>query len=117
MKPLLAAMEFTEFAAVIMAALFISAIVSGAGRQSAYLKSLQRQLDELERKVDALLAHHGIVLPPSPTDARPAGVQRLASSPETRIAAIKLYRQHNPGVGLAEAKAKIEPIAEGKARA
>ena len=116
MKPLLATMEFTEFAAIVIAALFISAIVSGSSRQSAYLKTLQRQLDELQRKVDALLAHHGIELPPLPTDAS-AEVQRLAGSPETKIAAIKLYREQHPGVGLAEAKAKIEAIAEGKMRA
>lgn len=31
-----------------------------------------------------------------------------------KIPAIKLYREENPGVGLAEANAKIEEFAEGR---
>jgi ribosomal protein L7/L12 len=35
-------------------------------------------------------------------------VELLASVPDTKIAAIKLYRKENRGVGLREARAKIE---------
>ncbi len=73
----------------------------------------------LERKLDALLKHHGIELPPG--IAIPSGrtisidAQFLARNPEQKIAAIKLHREDNPGLGLAEAKTDIEEfIRSGK---
>ena len=115
MKPLLAVTEFTDFAVIVIAAVAVASILSAYSRQAAYLKSVQRQVEELQRKLDALLAHHGIELPPPSSDLS-AEVQRLASSPDTKIAAIKLYREQNPGVGLADAKAKIEGFVEGRSR-
>jgi len=58
----------------------------------------------LERKLDALLKHHGIELP----FGLSPDVQRLARDPARKIAAIKLHREDHPGLGLAEAKAEVE---------
>jgi ribosomal protein L7/L12 len=66
------------------------------------------QVRELHKKLDALLKHQGIEMPnPPPTGLSPEA-ELLASDPDTKIAAIKLYRKENRGVGLAEAKEKIE---------
>jgi ribosomal protein L7/L12 len=69
-----------------------------------------RRLQDVERKLNLLLAHLGIdptaVVPPS------SHVVSLAKDPQQRIAAIKAYRQQT-GAGLKEAAAVIEKIAAG----
>ena len=58
----------------------------------------------VERKLDALLKHHGVgLLSPE--------VQFLAKDPSKKIAAIKLHREQNPGLGLADAKREVEDFA------
>lgn len=37
-------------------------------------------------------------------------VQALARDPKQKIAAIKLHREQNPGLGLAEAKREAEDV-------
>ena len=66
------------------------------------------QVRELQKKLDALLKHQGIEMPTPPPSGLSPEVELLASVPDTRIAAIKLYRKENRGVGLREAKEKIE---------
>ena len=66
------------------------------------------QVRELQKKLDALLKHQGIVMPTPPPSGLSLEAELLASNPDTKIAAIKLYRQENPGTGLREAKEKIE---------
>ncbi len=67
------------------------------------------QLRRLDRKLDILLKAQGIDWPMlSPQ------VQLLAQSPANKIAAIKLYREENPDLDLAEAKAEIEAFAAKK---
>ena len=66
------------------------------------------QVRELHKKLDALLKHQGIELPAPPPSGLSPEVELLASVPDTKIAAIKLYRKENRGVGLREAKEKIE---------
>ena len=73
----------------------------------------------LERKLDALLKHHEIETPPgiAISSGRTISIdaQLLARNPEQKIAAIKLHREDNPGLGLAEAKTDIEEfIRSGK---
>jgi len=77
-----------------------------AGAASAFTRQ-QINLRRLERKLDALLQHSGVQLP---TRLSPE-VQRLAKDPNQKIAAIKLHREQNPGLGLAEAKAEVEDFA------
>jgi UDP:flavonoid glycosyltransferase YjiC (YdhE family) len=69
---------------------------------------------ELQRKLDALLKHQGIEIPPPPASVLSPEVERLANDPKTKIAAIKLYRQENPGTGLREAKELIEAFHESR---
>ena len=66
-------------------------------------------LRRVERKLDALLKHHRVELqmPLSPE------VQQLAKDPRRKIAAIKLHREQNPGLSLADAKADVEDFARG----
>ena len=66
------------------------------------------QVRELQKKLDALLKHQGIVMPTPPPSGLSPEAELLAGNPDTQIAAIKLYRQENPGTGLREAKEKIE---------
>jgi ribosomal protein L7/L12 len=103
-------------AVIIVTVIVMTASGCSTGHQAANWGSVQRQLDDLQRKLDALLAHHGIAPPPPPSSGLSQEVERLASRTETKIAAIKLYRQQNPGVGLADAKAKIDEFAEGRGR-
>ena len=78
---------------------------------SAVLASLWTRrpvnLGRLERKLDALLQHEGIAMPSRLSPE----VQRLAADPRTKIAAIKLHREENPELSLAQAKAEIESFA------
>lgn len=113
MTPLLAVLELSDYA-------FIAAIVAGVAggaaltkRQGIDLGRLERRLKSVEQKLDALLKHEGIEPPPPPASGLSPEVERLARNPSKEIAAIKLYREENPGIGLAEAKAKIEEFSEG----
>jgi ribosomal protein L7/L12 len=107
MTTLFATLELRDYAIIIAIALAFGG--------AAYTKSpdvtVQRlafQMRELQKKLDALLRHQGIELPPPPASGLSPEVEFLASDPQTKIAAIKLYRQEHPGMGLREAKVKIE---------
>jgi hypothetical protein len=69
---------------------------------------LALQVRELQKKLDALLKHQGIEMPTPPPSGLSPEVELLAGDPDTKIAAIKLYRKENRGAGLREAKEKIE---------
>jgi ribosomal protein L7/L12 len=101
----------------IMDYVFIALIVMGLGAvgAAAYdkgtdvnVKLLALQVRELQNKLDALLKHQGIEMPTPPPSGLSPEVERLASVPDTKIEAIELYRKENRGVGLREAKEKIE---------
>lgn len=72
------------------------------------MQLLALQVRELQKKLDALLKHQGIELAMPPPSGLSPEVELLASAPNTKIAAIKRYRDENRGVGLREAKEKIE---------
>ena len=114
MTRLLAILEFGDFAVIAFIVIVFAGGAAFTARQGVYLGCLQRELNALQRKMDALLKHHGIEPPPAPPSGLSSEVERLASSPKTKFAAIKLYREQNPGVGLAEARAKIEAFAQGR---
>jgi hypothetical protein len=71
-------------------------------RQRFYLRCL-------DIKLDALLKHQGVEWP-----SLSPGVQALALDPSRKIAAIKLHREENPGMGIAEAKAEVGAFAAKK---
>ncbi len=103
MTPLLARLETNDFLAIAGIVLMITSAFSlFAGRR-------RKNSRRLERKLDALLKHHGIEFPAGLSPE----VQRLARDPAQKIAAIKLHREDHPGLGLAEAKADIEDFIEG----
>ena len=108
MPTLLGVLEFGDFAIIAGIGFLFAGSAAYSTRQRIDLGRLERQLDWLHQKMDALLKHQGIELPPPPPSGLSPEVERLASDPSTKIKAIKLYREQNSGVGLAEAKAKIE---------
>jgi ribosomal protein L7/L12 len=116
MTTLLAALDYQALAigGAIGAALSLlggSAISSATEEQ---VRRLANEVHELKRQLDALLQHEGIVLPPRPSGLS-AEVERLAINPHSKIAAIKLYRDENPGTSLRAAKEKIEDYCHKRA--
>lgn len=99
MEPIFAILDFNDYA-IIALIVFFCGVLSIATQQRVNIR-------RLERKVDALLEHLGAQLP---TRLSPE-VQRLAREPNQKIAAIKLHRAQNPGLGLAEAKKDVEEFA------
>jgi ribosomal protein L7/L12 len=63
------------------------------------------RMGRLERKLNALLRHHGIDL--TQGSALSDRVKQMAADPNRKIEAIKAYREET-GAGLAEAKEAIE---------
>lgn len=95
MRPLLAILESTDYA-------FIAAVVIIFAGGTSFATRQRINLRRLENKLDLLLKHQGIEVP--------SEFEMLVKDPTQKIAAIKLYREEHPGVGLAEAKARVEEI-------
>ena len=108
MTPLIGVLEFGDYAIIAWIVVVFAGGAAFTARQRVDLGRFEKQLNLLQLKLDALLKHHGVELPPPPPSGLSPEVERLANEPGGKIAAIKLYRQQNPGTGLAEAKAKIE---------
>ena len=111
MTPLLAALEFSDYGIIV---LILCAIAGFAGwsKDKYNPLRLEVQIREVQQKLDALLKHQGIEMPaPAPSDLSPL-LQLMAKDPHQKIAAIKLYREDNPGIGLAEAKQRIEEFSK-----
>jgi ribosomal protein L7/L12 len=105
MTPILAtALEFADFA-------IIGWIVLVLGGAAAAYKTTRQPADlrRIERKLDALLKHQGVSLPPPGSMSEE--VQQLARDPARKIEAIKLHREQT-GLGLAEAKSDIESLSK-----
>ena len=98
MNTLLAVVTLTDLAlpAIILIFIILGGAASRATRQ-------RPNLHRIERKLDALLQHHGVQIP---CNLSPE-VQRLASDPTQKITAIKLHREQT-GVSLADAKSDVE---------
>jgi hypothetical protein len=69
------------------------------------------RLGGIERKLNALLRHHGV----DPTQGLPLSdrVKQLAADPARKIEAIKVYCEETGG-GLAEAKEAVEAFINSK---
>jgi ribosomal protein L7/L12 len=70
------------------------------------------RLQNIERKLNALIKHHGV----DPTQVRlPLSdrVKQLAADPGRKIEAIKVYREET-GAGLAEAREATEAFSNSK---
>lgn len=113
MTTLLASFELKDFIIIGVVVVALLIIAASAQRPEPNLGRLEMQIQELRNKLDALLKHHGVELPPPPPSGLSPEVERLASSPDTKIAAIKLYREQNPGASLLDAKLKIEAFYNG----
>ena len=108
MTSLLAVLEFTDYAIIAGIVVIFAGGAAYTRRRDNNLMRLERLMRELQQKLDAVLKHQGIEMPATtPSDLSPE-LQLLAKDPQQKIAAIKLYREENPGTGLAEAKQRIE---------
>ena len=108
---MLAVLEFRDYFILIV----VMAAIAGATytrRPAINLPRLERQMRELQDKVDVLIKHLGIEMPPPPPSDMSPEVKMMAKDPNQKIAAIKLYRDENPGTGLAEAKQRIEEFSK-----
>jgi len=74
----------------------------------AYIFSHMRRIQEVERKLNLVLAHLGI--DPNVRVAPSGHVMSLAADPRKRIEAIKAYREQT-GAGLKEAMEVVDKIA------
>ena len=100
MTPLIAVLDFGDYAVIAFIVIVFAGGASFAARQRLDLR-------RVERKLDALLKHQGIELPSRLSPE----VQLLARDPSKKIAAIKLHREQNPGLGLADATQEVEDLA------
>jgi ribosomal protein L7/L12 len=78
--------------------------------QISGMSGLRQSTRRLERKLDAIIKHQGVEWPSGIS----AEVRLMAQDPRKRIFAIKLHRDQNPDLGLAEAKKDVEDCVSGK---
>jgi hypothetical protein len=99
MTPLLAILDSGDFAVIAVIVIIFAGGASFATRQRLDLR-------RVERKLDALLKHQGVEV----LSRLSPEVQLLARDPSKKIAAIKLHREQNPGLSLADAKREVEDL-------
>ena len=92
--------------ALMLAILFM---LSGARGTPSQNSLMARRLRRLERRLDAVIEHLGIALPPEPPDDAPSAEVRRLVREGKMIQAIKAHRDET-GAGLAEAKAVIDGL-------
>lgn len=118
MNPLVANLEPADVWKIVVIAAVIAYLVTWVltlgGAKSGDLQRLERRVNVLKQHLDHLVAHSGVPLPPAPSSGLPPEVERLAREPYGKIAAIKLLREQNPGIGLAEAKSRIDEFLENQ---
>ncbi len=108
MTRLLGTLEFRDYAIIAVIVVIFAGGVAHIKGPDVNMQILALQMRELQKKLDALLRHQGIEVPPPSASGLSPEVELLAADPRSKIAAIKLYRQENPGAGLCEAKEIIE---------
>ncbi|MCO1577703.1 ribosomal protein L7/L12 [Crossiella sp. SN42] len=92
---------------ILLPFLLVIAVLGLSGSSSeARARRLERRLVDVEAKLDALLAHHGVSLPEPEFPA----VRALALGGR-KIEAIKRYREQT-GAGLKEAKDAVERMTD-----
>src|ERR1700727_79501 len=92
---------------IVLLLLFL--IIGGIFSLCSMMRKQRVYLRCVDIKLDALLKAQGVEWPGLSSE-----VQSLALNPGTKIAAIKLHREENPDIGLAEAKAEVEAFAAKK---
>lgn len=92
--------------AIAMLTLLVVMVMLTASTTKRRQQRAERQLDEMDRKLDAIMAHLGITLPEPQPGPRFPEIDELLRQGK-KIEAIKVYRQRT-GVGLKEAKEAVE---------
>jgi ribosomal protein L7/L12 len=101
-------LEFSDYAIIAGVVIVFAGGAAFTARPAVNLQPLERQMREMQQKLDALLKHAGIELPAPPASDVSPELQMMARDPSQKIAAIKRYREEHPGTGLREAKERIE---------
>ena len=96
MTPLLASLQLIDFMGIAFIVLVFGGSAAIIGRQRVDLR-------RLDRKLDALLKHQGVPLPPIVSEE----IQRILGDPAKKPEAIKLHREQT-GLDFADATADIE---------
>ena len=96
MTPLLASLQLIDFMGIAFIVLVFGGSAAIIGRQRVDLR-------RLDRKLDALLKHQGVPLPPIVSEE----VQRILRDPAKKPEAIKLHREQT-GLDLPDATADVE---------
>ena len=102
MTPLLATLQFIDFMGIAFIVIVFGGGADIIGRQRVDLR-------RLERKLDALLKHQGVSLPPIVSEE----VQRILRDPAKKPEAVKLHREQT-GLDLADATADVEAFMADK---
>ncbi len=109
--PLLAALEFSDFAII---AAIVLVIAGGSAAWGARTPASEQTVLRLESKLNLIMKHLGIERPdPSSALGLSEEVRRLADNPTLKIQAIKLHREQT-GASLKEAKDAIEAYMNGQ---
>ncbi|MFG1609056.1 ribosomal protein L7/L12 [Actinoplanes sp. NPDC049265] len=96
-------MDYLVVVAAVLSVAGLVMLIAGSRGQDRRATALR--LAAIERKLDLIMKHHGIV---EPRAEEPDVLQHLMRG--QKIQAIKVYRERT-GVGLAEAKDAVERIA------
>ena len=100
-----AKLDFLDF---VIIAVIVSLLSAGSAASGYFRRSDRARLGRLERKVDAVMKHLGVVyVDPAGPEGLSEEVRRLADNPATKLEAIKLHREQT-GLGLREAKDAVE---------
>src|SRR3954468_4586779 len=100
MTTLLAVFDFNNLTISAVIGAIIGAVIGYFGAiniSNQEVRLLERQLRIIQQKLDLLMKHQGVELPAPPSSGLSPEVERLASTPQGKIAAIKMYRKDNPG--------------------
>jgi hypothetical protein len=84
--------------------LIIAVIVTGFAGGASFAGSQRLDVRRLERKLKALLQHHGVSVP----SRSPPEVQHLAKDQARALQAVQLHREQNLSLDFAEAKTVVE---------
>jgi hypothetical protein len=100
MMPVLATvLGFSDFAIIAWVVVVFAGAAAYGGRRA-------QELRRIERKLDTLLKHHGLPVPPEAALSKEV-LQCLARNPANKAEALKLHLLQT-GLDMAEAKADIE---------
>ena len=96
MSAMLAALEFSDYAIIALLIIAFGGVAFVNHHMPASNPQLEREVREMQRKLDALLKCHGIKPPLPPPSGPPRATSVLDLLPEKKIAATTHYPDQKP---------------------